>query len=660
MSKIKHTLNFSQFIRFFLLVVVVSLAGILSANLYAQENSESNQSESESVEAVGENSEEIVVSASRVPVPARHVGSSVTVIDRKHIEQRNRILSQDLLREVPGVAVSQTGPGGGTAIRIRGAEADHTQVRIDGIEMNNPSSAGSGFPLQHLPASPIGRIEVLRGPQSSIYGSDSIGGVIDITTRVPEFGTEANTKLELGSRDTRNSSVYFGSATNSEFYALSVSKIQTDGVSAKTDNDEPDAFENMFVNAKFGANLTDTINLTVVGFNSQTDVEYDGNGTNDLLGRDRKSAYSATLTSDHLDGQFDQSFKYSNTQHKREDFKNGDFDGVGNGESRKIEYQGRFNWNNANSEQTTIFALGSEKSVARNNYSWGSINRPLNYLNYTIEHRFGFENSFYSISARRDKSSNVQIPSRTTYRGTAAYAVNERIKVRTSYGTGSKNPTITEILGSGGSWAPNPDLLPETSEGWDIGLEGNLDDLDIEFSATYFENRITNHLSSDCIQNCYGVEGYNEKKPSTRQAKNRLGISNIKGLEIFANRKFGDHFEISANMTFSRGFNSKKEELVRRPHKLIGLNLNRKLNFRQATGNFNLNVQHTGSQRDGWTGNYIDLPAFTLVSLSTSMELSEILELTGRITNLTNEKYTEVNNYGVEPRSFYFGAQYKF
>ncbi len=384
MSKIKHTLNFSQFIRFFLLVVVVSLAGILSANLYAQENSESNQSESESVEAVGENSEEIVVSASRVPVPARHVGSSVTVIDREHIEQRNRILSQDLLREVPGVAVSQAGAGGGIAqIRIRGAEANHTLVRIDGIEMNNPSSASSEFPFQHLPASPISRIEVLRGPQSSIFGSESIGGVIDISTRVPEFGTEATANLELGSRDTKNPSVYFGSATNSEFYALSVSKIQTDGVSAKTDNDEPDAFENMFVNAKFGANLTDTINLTVVGFNSQTDGEYDDcyltidvepyyKKTNVCLGKDRKSAYSATLNSDHMEGQYSQSLKYSSTRHKREDILNSDFNNdnknnrFGNGEKRKFEYQGRLNWNNPNSEQTTIFALGSEKSKARN------------------------------------------------------------------------------------------------------------------------------------------------------------------------------------------------------------------------------------------------------------------------------------------------------
>ncbi|HRT96425.1 MAG TPA: TonB-dependent receptor plug domain-containing protein, partial [Planctomycetota bacterium] len=131
-----------------------------------------------------EKPEEVMVTATRLETPAKQVGSSITVITRKEIEQKKQATVLELLRTVPGVDVVQAGPAGGqSSVFLRGAKSEHTLVLLDGVELNDPITPGRSFDWAHLTADNVERIEVLRGPQSTLYGSDAIGGVINIITR---------------------------------------------------------------------------------------------------------------------------------------------------------------------------------------------------------------------------------------------------------------------------------------------------------------------------------------------------------------------------------------------------------------------------------------------------------------------------------------------
>ena len=126
---------------------------------------------------------DVVVTATRLPTPAAEVASSVTVITSEEIERKQQRTLSDVLRDIPGLSLVQTGgPGGLTSVFIRGTNSNHTKVFIDGIDVVDPSTADGAFDFGHLLASDIERVEVLRGPQSGLYGSDAIGGVINIVT----------------------------------------------------------------------------------------------------------------------------------------------------------------------------------------------------------------------------------------------------------------------------------------------------------------------------------------------------------------------------------------------------------------------------------------------------------------------------------------------
>src|SRR5689334_3715907 len=188
---------------------------------------------------------ETVVSASREPLPGARVGSAASVVTRDDLETRQSPTAVDILREVPGVSVGRTGSFGGQVdVRIRGAESNHTLVLIDGIKVNDPS-LGQSFDFSQLPAADIERIEVLRGPQSSLYGSESIGGVINIITKRGRKGLETSSFVEGGSFRTLAGGVGLRVGTDMLKAAFHWNHLQTAGISSadrRNGNAESDPF----------------------------------------------------------------------------------------------------------------------------------------------------------------------------------------------------------------------------------------------------------------------------------------------------------------------------------------------------------------------------------------------------------------------------------
>ena len=625
-----------------LLIILIFAATPLL--LHAQNNLEA---EDEDNEAVSESSilPEVVVSASRVPVPAEHVGSSVTVLSAEEIKKRQPNFVHELLREVPSVAVSQTGANGGNAqVRIRGAEANHTLVLIDGLDMGNPFSSDE-FQFQHLPVSSIESIEVLRGPQSSIHGSETIGGVIQITTPIPEEGTKSSASIELGSHSTKNARAYVGTSNEQFFTAASVSFSETEGISARTNNTERDGFDNRFLHLKSGVNLGENVDLSAVLIRIQSDSEYDNCGftsSNDCVGKDRKTVFGSTLNIDQGDDRINHKLKFSKSRHTRKDFAKGEIDRASVGETDKLVYQGTLDLQTTAADHSTTFAVEKETSKLSSTATYIPTGI-LKFQSYILEHRANLQDSLIlSVSARRDDNRKNTFRSRNTYRATAAWIPNDQIRFHGSYGTGVKNPTTSEIFGWTDSWEPNPDLIPETSKGWDVGVEKEIDALGLTLDATYFNNKITNLIwIDDCVSGC----GFGNPDPDGRsvyKASNRPGVSTIKG------------------------FDANGQELVRRPSQIASLNIYRQSQFWGRKGGLNLNIQHTGTQTDNtypppsYVRTPVHLGKFTVVDLSGSLQLTPQMQLTGKITNLFDDDYEEVQGFGVVERSLFFGLTYDF
>ena len=201
-------------------------------------------------------------------------------------------------------------------------KANHTLVLIDGLDMGNPFSSDE-FEFQHLPVSSIESIEVLRGPQSSIHGSETIGGVIQITTPIPEEGTTSSASIELGSHRTKNARAYVGTSNEQFFTAASISLSETEGISARTHNTERDGFDNRFLHLKSGVNLGENIDLSAVLIRIQSNSDYDSCGfpsSNDCVGKDRKTVFGSTLNIDQGDDRINHKLKFSKSRHTRKDF----------------------------------------------------------------------------------------------------------------------------------------------------------------------------------------------------------------------------------------------------------------------------------------------------------------------------------------------------
>ncbi|MCI5066394.1 TonB-dependent receptor plug domain-containing protein, partial [bacterium] len=224
----------------------------------------------------------IVVTAHRSVTPQSKVGSSFTVITEEQIEQSQRTHVSEILRDVPGIDVVRSGGrGGNTSIFLRGANSEQTLVLLDGIELNNPGNPARAFNFADLTLENVERIEILRGPQSGLYGSDAIGGVINIITKTGEKGTSAEVSSEAGSFDRYVQRARVSHGVQGGNLSLGVTREDEGGISAAEERDgnsEDDGFENTSVTlrAQLQPSETLTIDNTFRYNRSSTDLDNAG------------------------------------------------------------------------------------------------------------------------------------------------------------------------------------------------------------------------------------------------------------------------------------------------------------------------------------------------------------------------------------------------
>ncbi|MEC7289804.1 MAG: TonB-dependent receptor, partial [Pseudomonadota bacterium] len=380
--------------------------------------------------------ETIIVEGSRLNQAATEVGSSVTIITADDIDQLGFDFVLDAVASAPGVTINQNGPFGGSAtVRIRGAQTGQTLVLVDGVPVNDPSTTSGIADFARLDTENIARIEVLKGPQSTLWGTDAIGGVISITTKDPDAGLGGTAFGEYGSYNTFRGGASLENAGDLGDFRLAITGTSSDGISKADENDgntEKDGYDSLTLSAKGGVNLSDTVRLSTDVLWSDAETEFDTFGPADGDNSNETEEFSAnvSLNADLLDGRFENLLLVGFTDIDRENFSGGASTFQSGGDRQLYRYQGTFNIDDRNT-----IAFGAEREETSANNQEATIDglfalyefKPLTTLTLTGGLRVDDHDAFGS---------------KTTGRAAVAYNPTDTLTLRASWGQGFKAPSI--------------------------------------------------------------------------------------------------------------------------------------------------------------------------------------------------------------------------
>lgn len=605
--------------------------------------------------------------------PAEAVGTSVSVVTAKELEGQQIRHAADALRSLPGVHVGTQGSFGSlTQVRIRGAEGNHTLVLIDGVEVNDPTDGE--FDFSSLSADGIERIEVLRGPQSGIYGSKALGGVVNIVTRSERGPLTAVATAEYGAFNTRDISGRVSGGNERGYASVAYHRRATDGFNTAPQGDEDDGNRLSTFHVRAGATLIDGINVDFSLRNQRSVGDYDDFGGNP--GR-YSTAFDAPNTFDHnqwigsgkLDwemfgGALTHTVRASHTDIAREDrglFSTSQNDST----ATRYDYTGVLQLPDLAGgmfRHSVTGFVGHERETFTPNSDFGffgvadGVTRERNAVAYAGEYRAEIaKRLFLSGVVRRDDHDTFD--DFTTWRTSASLLLPEwRMRPHASYGTAVKLPTMFETFGSiPGTFKPNADLQPERSEGWDAGIEFTLVPKRALLDVTYFEADLTDKINGFAFDPVSGLF----------TAENLPGRSTRRGVELSARMVVAPGLGITLAYTYVDAEDPDGVVEIRRPPHTARADLS--YSFDNGRGEATLGVVYTGTnydrifeQVDPFGQRLISLDQYWLVRVAASYELRPGLELFGRVENLLNQDYQEAFGYETAGIAAYAGVKIKF
>ncbi|MBT6330205.1 MAG: TonB-dependent receptor, partial [Kordiimonadaceae bacterium] len=592
----------------------------LSANLIAQETTDV-----------------IVTTATRYEKPISDIGSSISVISAEDLELKQITFLQDALSTVPGVSINQNGSFGGiSSLRIRGAK--QVTILIDGVQVNDPSTVDGSANFANYDVNAIERVEVLRGPQSILYGSDAMGGVINVISKSGEQGFGGSAFIEGGSFNTLNGGANIYGGDEKLNYSLSARGITSHGISKADENDgnsEQDAYRNISIHSKVTGNLSEIFTTDLIARYSKARNEFDSFGPVDGDGIDHSTDYLIASRNhlDLLDGKFTNTFSFEYSKSLRENEADLVKSEVGNGDRLNVDYFGHYKYNDAlglsvglQHEETKATSASPEK------FNIDSIVSEISFQ--------GIENLTVTGGGRYDHHN--QYGDTFSPRLTAAYYLDQSgTKVFANWAEGFKAPSVfqlTYICSFCGLTEPNPDLKPEETKGWEIGVEQEIISDDIIIGATYFDQKVTNLVDFSF------TAGYDN-----------IAQARTKGFEIFIDAVLSEEISFSANYTYTDAVNSLSEEALPRVPRNMAYG---EIRWQVMPP---LNVSFSVSYNDKTTDPFSpDTDSWTRTDFRATYQINEMFELYGRIDNLFNVEYQQVYGYGTADRSGYIGARAKF
>lgn len=599
-------------------------------------------------------SPDIVVVASGVDQSAAESGRSVTLIKRDEIEARQTVALSDLLATTAGVTVSRNGPlGGFTGVRIRGAEGEQTLVLIDGVRVNDPSAPGGGYDFGNLLAGSIERVEVLRGPNSVVWGSQAIGGVVNIVTRAPASGLFANGNAEYGSANQVSANGAIGAGNNTIQATATAGYLRTDGVSQAAVGTEPDGYRQFNASGRVNVDFTPDFGAEARAYYADSRLDLDGfapptyafgddaeySKTKEFYGyaglhgtigpvKNRAGFSIADINRDNFDPAFGTAPSF-----------------FGRGRSERYEYQGDARVANqlrlvfgAEHEDSSYFdGFGRFKAGVTSVYG-EAIATPVDQVTLTA----GVRNDDHKAWG-----------SHVTWGASIAVRPAYGTTIQANFGEGFKSPTLYQLYGDFGTRS----LVPETAKSYEIGARQQFLDGKVTLGATWFHRDTVNQIdfisctgnpAPICVNRPFGTY-------------DNIARTRASGIELEAVAQPIDGLSVRASYTHvdaenrSAGANLGKQ-LARRPQDSGSLSADYKLPFGLSLGGTLLVV---GPSFDN-PSNSIRLDGYTLVGLRAEYPVSERFSLYGRVENVFDETYQTVAGYGTQGRTAYAGIRVKF
>jgi vitamin B12 transporter len=610
--------------------------------------------------AVGSRAEEtettkmsdVLVTATRTPVDPATVGSSVSVVTSEEITARSLATVTEALRTVPGVTVvSQSGGGSIASVFIRGHNSNQTKVMLNGVKLN--SNAGGGYDFSNLVVDDIDRIEVVRGPQSALYGSDSVGGVINIITKTPEHGVHGSAEVAMGVEGYRRSALEVSAANDIGYVRAGYSYTTLDANSVALEengNPEEDGWESH--NFSFGAGATFledgqvdfSLNYLedwseLDGFDFVTFLPAD----DDNYEQDRQTLVLGLNISKPITDVYTQSFSFGYT---RDEVVGTDEDNSANDydiQSKNFQFGAKGDIFVTDNDTLTV-GYDYERQSAE---SVGSYDENLDINSVYVQNHW-IINEIFSLTAGVRYDDHETFGDETTFRlaGTAVIPETET-KFHASYGTGFKAPTLNDLYWPVSAFtAGNPDLEAETSKSVDIGVTQPFMDGRFEVDVTYFHSSV-----DDLIQ-------WAADPVTFVFTPDNVSKADIDGIEVSARLQVTEDLDVSAQYTYTDAEDDATgDQLARRGrHNASGTV---SYDFLDDRANASVTVMHVGTRYDD-AANTTELDPYTRVDFAARYDVTENLRVFLRVENLFDEDYVETDGYDINGCYWYAGLRCSF
>ena len=615
--------------------------------------------------------DEVVVTATRTPTTLGRIGgSSVTVITAEDIEAKKYLNIKDIIKGAPNIdVVSNGGLGSSTSVFMRGADSKNTLILLDGIMVNDPSSIDRSANIANFTVDNIERIEIVRGPLSVLYGSNATAGVINIITKKGSGKPSFYAGAEGGSFKTWKAYGGTDGSLDKFNYSLSASLIDTEGFSAaNADNDripqgpntsEKDGWDNSTLSGQFGFDITSQFSINAVFRYMESEIREDSwnfagyaydnpsasgskeqrTESDQIFGKVsmHNILFDDFLQSElYIQGAKQDRQSYFNTGAKSYDFA---------GEDREFGWQGTLDFSN------NILSLGALYFEEEMTSASSTINdQKTNTKSLWFQDQLFIGESFDIVAGLR-VDQHDRFGSEPIYRIAPAYMINEtQTLLKASYGTGYRAPSLYELFHP---VIGNVNLEPEKSTGWDVGFEQSLDNQNISFGATYFDDTYDNRIAWDWTIPTIWGGAYNQLPGST----------DISGVEVFTNWQVTNNLDLVLNYSYLTTKDPDGKALPRRPFNKCSLNI--RYRFLEK-GLLNTDIFWVGD-RDAipfaadLNGNPVStLDSYTVVNISAHYDLSDTIQIYGRIDNLFDEEYEEAWSYATPNLSGYIGLKAKF
>ena len=576
----------------------------------------------------------ITVTANGLGTDIRNTGQSVTVIDSAEIEQLQGADPLRALDRVPGLSFSRSGGiGRVTTVNLRGASGDQLLVLIDGVRVADPASPAGGFDFGNLLLGNVGKIDVLRGSNSTIWGSDAIAGVIDISTRA-QRGLQAS--VEYGARDTVFANAVAGAGNDDVFVGLNGSWYQTDGFSAAASGTEADGSQQIALGATAFVDLTPSLEFFAHGNFAEGDVEVDGFPAPDFLLADTGDTQLTTRYWGDVGLAYYGNDLTLRAAYSRSDTQRTNRDGAGaetfasDGSSERLSLRGEYR------------LLGGLSLAFGGDHEWTDFATSFDAAADTeisgAYAQAGWVMGGLAAHAGVRVDDHEQFGSHVSFGGDVSYGFAGDWRLRASVGEGFKAPTLYQLL----SFYGNPELEPEESTSFDVGVERGQRGQGLHVSLTGFRRDSDNLIDF----------GFTDDRPSgvylnTARARAQ-GIEAEAGLDLVPGLHLGGVYTYLEAEDRTTGL-----DLARRPEHFGTI-------YGDWTSNFGLGLgADLRISGPSWNNaaNTVRLDGYEVLDLRASFALGEHLELFGRVENVFDADYQTVAGYATAGRGAFAGVR---